>query len=74
MPELFRAYGELLRDKQDTEALVFAALIVIVLLLLAALTIGALIETVVHAWMRSRDRGRHSTRPPVTGLGNGRPA
>jgi uncharacterized protein YecT (DUF1311 family) len=61
MPELFRAYGELLREKQDTEALVFAALLVIVLLFLAPLTIGALIEAAFRAWMRSRDRERPST-------------
>ena len=56
MPELFRSYGELLQDKEDGVTLVFAALIAVVVLLLATLTIGALIEAAVCAWKRSRDR------------------
>ena len=61
MPELLRTYGELLQLKHDSDAVVFAALVIVILLLITALVIGASIEAAVRAWTRSRDHRHRSS-------------
>jgi nicotinamide riboside transporter PnuC len=56
VPELLRAYGDLIRQKGDTVSVVLAALVGIVLLELATFVIGFVIQSVARAWRRSRDR------------------
>ena len=65
MPDFLRAYGEALRQKEEGEFMLFAVPVGIVLLVLATITIGALILAIVRAWGRSRAR-RHPPTVRVT--------
>lgn len=61
MPELLRAYGEVLRQRPDSESIVFAVLSGAVFLVLAIMTAGALVQATVRGWQRFRKRGDGST-------------